>query len=311
MQRSRHFSESVTMNAICESSTVLNLWLAITVGLIVAGLLGLLLEVDRTPGPRHRSGSPIVLKIKEFAYLGSSASLLFIGGIALFLAALYALRACSPQPAAGQSFINNGVLNIHQTLNQGVDSAAYSIRHVPDSALVDGREGDYYTIDLRDPVTGDSIFFDLGKYTVDLLSSSFRRSWERVRHDILSRLDADSVRYQLFVVGSADTIGAQVENLGLLMGNVPRHVMYYPRDPQDPIRFLPEPTSQLIPVEYNNRHLPNLRAAFVQERLKHDGKEDSIILDGAIHASSDGSDRNAVIVLYWPRDYREASAPRR
>lgn len=298
------------MNAICESPTVLNLWLAVTVGLIMAGLIGLTFEVERTSGLRPRSGSPIILKFKEFAFLGSTASLLFIGGVALFLAALYALRACSPQPAPGQSFTNNGVIHIHQTLNQGVDSAAYSIRHIPDSALVDGHNGDYYTIDLRDPVTGDSIFFDLGKYTVDVLSSSFRRSWEHVRHDILSRLDADSVRYQLFVVGNADTIGAQVENLGALMGNVPREVTYYPRDPQDPNHFLPKPRAQLIPVEYNNRHLPNLRAAFVQERLKQDGQEDAIMLDGAIHASSDGSDRNAVIILYWPRDYRGTTAPR-
>ena len=57
-----------------------------------------------------------------------------------------------------------------------------------------------------------------------------------------------------------------------------------------------------IPTEFNNNHLPNLRAKFIQESLKGSYRKINPkkvhILDGVVNKDVNREDRNVTIILY-------------
>jgi hypothetical protein len=289
------------MNSICNNPLLVALWVGVASLLI---LLGIQLNQGSSRRGGRAGGERVSLAFSSFVYDGPATLLLVVIGGGLFLGIWMLLRACSASPVQGVTqFVNQTtIVQLQQNLENGIRTESYVEHHIPVRELVQGDSGGYYLIDLRDPITGDSIFFDLGKYRKDVFAASFTRAWERVEEDIIKPMKRAGVQYQVFVVGSADTIGAHAEHLGDLMGNAPKRVAVFRRSLENQDLFVSEPHEEVIPVEYSNRHLPNLRASFIQDRLR-DAKVPSTILDGSVHASYKGEDRNAVILLYWPVDH--------
>jgi len=285
------------METICKNSGLVYFWSIIGAVLIVVGMLMLLTNSTA----REKAGSTISVRISSFLYDGPGGLLLVLTGVGLWLGIFMVLRSCTPPPSpiANQLVTQSVFVQLQQRLDEGTRTNSYVERRLPHRELVQNDSGRYYLIDLRDPMTGDSIFFDLGKYRKDVFSASFTRAWARVDEDIIKPMRRAGVRYQVFVVGSADTIGSQASRLGNLMDSAPKHVTVFPRSPENPEVFVSDPRELVIPVEYNNSHLPNLRASFIQDRLRDAGVS-STILDGSVHESYQGEDRNAVIVVYWP-----------
>lgn len=198
------------------------------------------------------------------------------------------------------------IVQIFNILNTGVDRPTYKIEPFPNPEVICGQRGRYYTIDPRDATTTELVLFDLAKYTKDQFDHAFRQSMTDVRRDITAHLASLHVKYQIYVRGSADVLGARQASVGQLMGGAnSKLVRFLVKSPDDPGQFLNVFSERRIPRRFTNGDLPNLRAQFISEALSGMGFE-STILDGSVSTKIDENDRNATILLFieWPAQLR-------
>jgi hypothetical protein len=282
------------MRGICESQALPWIWFLL--GLLLV-LLGAWLHWRRTV-----SEAGVALRSQLIDFRGSESLFLILSGCALIIALILALRACREPQSAVSTLTNNNVTitQIHQQLNAGVDSSLYRISRAPRSDIIQDELGDFYYIDLKDRVSQSLIFFDLGKFERDEFSAAFREAWARVEHDILKPLGEARVPYEVFVLGSADSVDAHKPRLGTLMEGTSKTVTFYERSRANSNVFLRRIRTETIPADYSNRDLPNLRGSYVLDRLRA-SDVDAMLLEGSVKDTNDERDRNAMVLLYWPR----------
>lgn len=192
--------------------------------------------------------------------------------------------------------------DIRTKLDGGIHDDRYDVDLHPNLEVVAGLVGSYYVIDLKDVRAKRSLFFAPEEYTRDEFAADFRAAMTKFRSDILHHIDTSKVPYRIFVRGSADASGNAAPYLNELFGHAPRAVNYFPRVPNNANQFQRTMITEIIPVQYANRHLPFLRAAYVQEKLQT-LQLSSTVLEGAVTSNADAeADRNATMLLFvkWP-----------
>lgn len=190
-----------------------------------------------------------------------------------------------------------GVLDIKFKLQGIVRTPYYEVMPFLENELVSGKNGKYYIIDIKKAHKKNRIRFDAGQYTISAFESEYTNSISNFITDIISNI-AGKVEYDIFIKGSADIAGNTTFSNHLNPNYEYKAVHYYPQDYTNSDKFIPIIESQKIPNIYKNKHLPNLRAKFISEKLKDAYDMDSIILDGNVSLKVDKRDRNVLLLLF-------------
>ena len=191
------------------------------------------------------------------------------------------------------------LIHLRESLDRGVNEPQYEIRPYPNREVVKNKLGKYYVIDLKDADSKVLILFKLGEYTKDEFERVFINAMSKVKQDVLKHLADRQVSYNLYVRGSADIVGDKKSSIGELIEGESREITYLVKNSNNPNQYLQEAETQVIPRAFANKHLPNLRAAYIQDKLKALDLS-SNILDGSVTQRESEQDRNALILLYWP-----------
>ncbi len=299
-----------TLTASCWFLPIVGL----VVGLILIGLgLAVYMKSKQTYGRRDDFEREFSLEISKskLKYQGTIGGVLVIGGIIIAALSIYYLltKDCNKDEEKNNANVSVNVnantniqitlIQLQEKLDRGVDEPQYEIKRYPNREVVKGKVGKYYVIDLKDADSKILILFNLGKYTKDEFDRVFINAMSKVKGDVLSQLDAGKVSYNIYVRGSADIVGDKRPSIGKLMEGDSREITYLVKNPNNANQYLQESQTQIVPKDFANKHLPNLRAAYIQDRLK-DLDLSSTILDGSVTQREEEQDRNALILLYWP-----------
>ncbi len=173
----------------------------------------------------------------------------------------------------------------------------------PDDEVVEGYQGRYFQVQLKDADKTIKLLFGPGEYHMS--KTDFRDNYGSVIGAFVTealaairKRDRDGVK--LFVQGSADISGATT-----FRGNLDESY-YYDKLSLLPMKgsenFSGQETSTSIPARgFTNEHLPNLRGQFMKEMISvYSKKLQPILLEGSVKKEVDKEDRNAVIYLFLP-----------
>lgn len=192
-------------------------------------------------------------------------------------------------------------------MERGRVKERYSVEPHPNEEVVSGYKGRYYYVDLTRADSQRTLLFRPSEYIKEEFSDDFRTSMNAFRSDILRHIESSKIPYLIFVRGSADKSGDDAEFLASLSEGKARQIVYLPMLPEDPNRYSSQELMQEIPRYYANRHLPYLRAAYVQDKLQA-LRYDATILEGSVTNQVNERDRCAIMLLYvnWPEKILEA-----
>jgi hypothetical protein len=179
-----------------------------------------------------------------------------------------------------------------------VDSGDYRIARSPRQDLVEGLAGTWYEVDLRKADQEESLLFLPGNYEQREYESRFRDVMGRVQREVLR----PGLNYRLFVRGNADIVANDEPFIDSLMNGQPRTLSFLKKKAGDPNVYMNADSQQTVPVQYGNRHLPNLRGDYIRQRLQDQNPRASVtLLDGNVTSEVNEEDRNAQIFLFLPR----------
>lgn len=190
---------------------------------------------------------------------------------------------------------------IYNEMKKGLVTPRYHVDPLANREVVSGLVGSYYYLDLQDAASQRSLFFGPKEYKKDEISNDFHDAMTSFHKDILSHAEQKHIPYQLFVRGSADITGNSARYLADLAEGEFKLINYLPLVPGNINQYSSQSTTQRVPKQYRNKDLPNLRAAYAQEKLAALGFE-SRILQGEVTKNADEKDRYVVMLLYvnWP-----------
>ncbi|WP_156039961.1 hypothetical protein [Aureispira sp. CCB-QB1] len=192
---------------------------------------------------------------------------------------------------------------LRKNLKPKMKGTNWEAKIFPSSELVKGFEGKYYTIDLIDAISQEVLQFEPGEYVIDDFEPAFQTGIADFGVKIQTLLNEGNVDYKIFIKGSADIKGdAEFESKYHEDYQYPNISFYKKYSGKS--KFINNTDEQVIPEPFFNRHLPNLRAAFIREKLQNIffELESPIILDGNVTLKVDKKDRNATIFLFLPKD---------
>lgn len=199
------------------------------------------------------------------------------------------------------SSVNSNVninIEIVINLNIGINTDDYKTTKLPTKEKVQGDKGCYYLIDLKDAKQPpEIILFDAGKYTKEELDRVTLNSLEKINKEIFYKLKSNNISYKVFVIGSADIAGDSKPYIDELIEKDSLEIKFLIKNPNNSEQYLNEYETKIIPKKYANKHLPNLRAAYIQEKLKNLDIY-SEILNGEVTKKVNEKERNAAIILY-------------
>jgi hypothetical protein len=184
----------------------------------------------------------------------------------------------------------NGVKAI---LESKASTASYKIEPLPDTDLVAGRNGRYYSIELHKPADGERFTFDSAKYTFASSRAAYKSAFNALAGDVLINLEG-KVKYDLFVRGSAD---GQAYTGVLEPGFEYRKISYLPSTPRG--KYLSNLASIAVGGTVKNSDLPNLRAEYLRGYISELYPVKSpLILEGAVTKKGNPAARNAELILF-------------
>jgi hypothetical protein len=197
---------------------------------------------------------------------------------------------------------------IRTQMEHGITTVKYEVKPYPSDEVVTGLVGDYYYIDLKDAQSQRSILFRPEEYVKDEFQEDFQTAMESFRSDVLRHISENGVSFRIFVRGSADISGNTSPYLAELVEGGSKTIEYYPALAGYDSKFIPHPTSEVVPKKYANRHLPNLRAAYIQSSLMAMDLQ-AVVLQGVVTKKTAAIDRNAKMLLFvkWPAQGKTAS----
>jgi hypothetical protein len=185
-----------------------------------------------------------------------------------------------------------------------LETDLYKIHRIVETQFVEGKEGNYFEIDLRHAETKKVICFQAGKYVIDGFDIHFCDAVNTFVQDILENRHIRNKKYELYILGSADIAGhdtffAETDSRYLFPNGIKCLEI---ADSGNPYRY--KDVKKNVGSQYTNVDLPNLRAAFV--KLKIDEmrliNKEITILSGSVTSVVNQLDRNAKLILYIPRE---------
>jgi hypothetical protein len=192
-------------------------------------------------------------------------------------------------------------VNIYVQLQQGISRPRFDARpHVNDD-VVKGKNGQYYLVHFKDADAQELVFFEGGKYEKDELGPELNAAIDAFRADITNALQGGGVHFEMFVRGSADIVDDDKEYIALLLPGESKTIEYYPALDKAHNVFASETKTHVVTRAYTNRDLPDLRAAYIRDRLSHNGLK-STVLEGLVTPDENKLDRNVTMLLFvtWP-----------
>jgi hypothetical protein len=261
----------------------------------------------RHPIPTDPDDSLIEISYGDKKIKGRVKQILIVLTVIALLAALLVIfwlfvrSKLEPAPAAQPPVVIN-IHNIHNSMQNGQDTPTYHVEPVPNREVVSGLVGSYYYIDLKDAASQKSLFFGPEQYIQDEYSNDFRDAMAAFHADILRHVQQENIPYRLFVRGSADHKGNDAPYLGELIEGESKTITYLPLVPGSLNQYSQQPAEQVVPKRYRNEHLPNLRAAYMQDKLRALKYEAHILQGNVTRNAEEAKDRFAVMLLYvnWP-----------
>lgn len=254
---------------------------------------------------------------RGLGYEGPAWGLVLLSGV-VFLCSVVAsaflyYRYLRPEVASTPIVVSPTitVTVLQDTMSRKFGGEAYEGEPHANDEVVVGLVGSYYTINFRNATSHKSLFFEPEQYTRDEFASGFKVAMSEFRGDILRHIERKRIPYRLFVRGSADNTGNDAPSLGLLIGGQATQVEYLPMVEDNPNQYQASTATQLIPARFANVHLPNRRAAYVQEKLRVLGFKASV-LEGVVARTAGEGERRATMFLFvdWPQSPVQVGEPR-
>jgi hypothetical protein len=155
-------------------------------------------------------------------------------------------------------------------LDMGYHTNYADVIKIPRSTIVEGKEGDYYFVDLKNAKTEEILLFKAGEYTIDGLDKKFSASITQFYNDVV-QVTAKVRKPEIFIKGSADASGNGSFKQRLIdVGCQSEDFLHIPVHRRiGGTLYQKEPTVESLQIEdYTNEELPNLRARFIQCQLK-------------------------------------------
>ncbi|MEM8524534.1 MAG: hypothetical protein AAGG68_07810 [Bacteroidota bacterium] len=179
----------------------------------------------------------------------------------------------------------------------------------PDDEVVEGYQGRWFQVRLKDAEKNVKLLFEPGKYFMS--TSDFRDSYGSVIGAFVTEAlsgikQSERGEIKLFVQGSADITGQNT-----FRGRLSDDFMY------DKLTILPQkddsenfsniPTQKSVSSSsFTNDDLPDLRGNYLKEMISiYSKKLEPILLEGSVKAKESKTDRNAIIYLFIPESLQE------
>lgn len=236
--------------------------------------------------------------------------LVFVFPLLVLTSLVYFLsqQLCTSSKAAGKDKVPYlaGVEEVREKLNAIYSTKHFEIFRYTGDELVQGYQGIYYWIDIKDAVAGEPIKFEEGEYTIEDYSKKFLKSINKFGDEVLKKLK-HKVPYKIFIKGQADRLGNKTFSRSFDPDFRPGKIKYYERlKGGGDTKFLPSIGITQAKEPIYNRDLPNLRAAFIQKKFHDLYKEErglTAILEGDVALEISEEYRNAILILWvkWPR----------
>jgi hypothetical protein len=170
----------------------------------------------------------------------------------------------------------------------------YQVEPLPETELVAGRTGRYYSIELKQPKTADRVAFESARYTLSgPAKEDFKAAFNTFSGDVLRQLDG-SVTYELFVRGTADN---QSYTGVAEPGFDYRKVTYLPTTGRG--QHLKDVATLALNPTIKNSDLPFLRAEFQRSLLAPLALNKSILaLEGPVLKKTTAAARNTELIVF-------------
>lgn len=248
-----------------------------------------------TPVPEPSAREELELEIPGVRVRITTRRLVAVVALLLIAVAVWMFVGRRVKPPVFAEPTPSGEESLRSDMQRGIEKPLYSVQPYPNEEVVNGYRGNYYYVDLKRADSRRTLLFRPKEYIKDEFSDDFRDSMQAFRADILRHVDDNKRR--IFVRGSADKSGDDAVFLATLIEGESKQIRFLPTLPGDWNRYSPHEEAQEITREYANRHLPNLRAAYVQDKLRALGY-DSKILQGSVTNQVSEKDRCAIMLLY-------------
>lgn len=170
----------------------------------------------------------------------------------------------------------------------------------PFKNLVEGYDGKYFRVhflDLRslrnNIIRAEKLFFEESEYSIDLFDEKFSTSLS----SFVSTIDSlkKNRKVLVLVMGQADIKGNNGWSREINERYPYSKISVLPRIGEYLFEWTPKLVE--IPAIIGNKHLPNLRGAFIYEMLRN-YECDSYILDGQVTSRESFEDRSVFIYLF-------------
>jgi hypothetical protein len=185
-----------------------------------------------------------------------------------------------------------GVLK--RALDGGMSTDRYRVELLPDAELVAGRPGRYYSIELKQPKSGQRLAFESARYTLSGNSrDDFRLALTSFSGDVLRQLEGNT-RYEVFVRGTADS---QSYAGPAEAGFDYRRVTYLPGTGRG--QYLKDQTSIGLSASVKNSDLPYLRGEWQRANAAQVVPTKSVTaLEGPVLKKITANARNTEVIVY-------------
>lgn len=183
----------------------------------------------------------------------------------------------------------------------------YRCKLVGNPEIVKGERGKYFYINLYQSDYEKILTFPSGGYVINDINK-YENALAEFGENIIKILQKSQFRqgYKIYIKGSADILGNQT--FKTVFNNLFRYnrVCYYPHYKQSSSLFVTKEMCVNIIEPITNDELPNLRAAFIQEKFENfyaPSIEKPKILEGTVTLDISEVDRNVVLLLFLPETF--------
>jgi len=183
----------------------------------------------------------------------------------------------------------------------------YKSHLIEQEELVKNHPGKYLLIDISNATSEKIIYFKSGKYVItdfEIYKEALLEFGAEVTDKIYQTGSIN--HYEIFIRGMADILGDTTYQSDCQAGHRPSEICYYTKYRNSDHIFVNEEKCESVIFPIRNRHLPNLRAHFLQEKFNDfysAGYKSPIILDGSVALYISELQRNASIILFLSEDF--------